>query len=419
MTLLHDLYAELHLQLLDSHIISDSWVDGNARFDIVPHVISQKELSDLYSAAERIGEAMNEAATLIWNSPELLDSYFIVTPYQKLMWLSAGGFWHVIARLDLFMLTDGTIRMCEINADTPSGEAETVLLNRIFAGKFPEYANPNGEFEETFYRFARELAETITGSCSTVGIVYPTDIPEDLSMVLLYKQLFERHGHTVVLGSPYNIRRAASGKIALFGSEIDLLIRHYKTDWWGERHPVWKDADDYPDPDPIEPQLSRVLNAHSNGHTAVVNPFGAVVVQNKFMMAFMHDYKHLFTPETREVIEAFIPKTRRLVDVQQSDLRREEWVLKSVYGCEGDEVIIGAAVSDEEWNRCLEMALPEHWIVQQYFEARRHEGRIANYGVYLLGGTASGIYTRLSIGATDGTSLSAATLVETQSINNH
>ncbi len=407
-------YSLLHNRLTASHIITDSWVDGRERFDTVPHILPYDEFQSLCVAAERIGEAMNEATKYIWSDPELLDSYFMLTASQKRMWFSSDGCWHVIARLDLFLLADGTIRVCEINADTPSGEAEAVLLNRIVSEHYTELYNPNQNFEDTFYHFVREMAQITIGCCSTVGIIYPTDMPEDLSMIVLYKQLFERYGHTVILGSPYNIRRAHSGKLSLFGSEIDVLIRHYKTDWWGEREPIWSDAEEFPDPDPIEPQLTRVLRAVSEGHTTVVNPFGAVVVQNKSMMSFLHDFKHHFSTETQTVIEQYIPETYRLMDVDFNQLNREEWVLKSVYGCEGDEVLLGSTMSDEQWYDALELAISRHWILQKYFEPRRNNGQIANYGVYLIAGSTAGIYTRLSPGATDIHSLSAATLVDMQ-----
>lgn len=409
-----DTYSAFHSQLLASHIITDSWVDGRERFAIAPHILLQEEYHALNIAAERLGEAMNEAAKYIWNSPELLDSYFMLTESQKRMWFSSGGCWHVIARFDLFVLPDGTIRMCEVNADTPSGEAEAVLLNRMVSEKHPEFYNPNQHFEDTFYHYVREMALFTSGTFAAVGIIYPTDMPEDLSMVLLYKQLFEKHGHTVILGSPYNIRRASNGKLSLFGSEIDVLLRHYKTDWWGEREQIWLDAEEFPDPDPIEPQLTRVLRAGSEGHTTIINPFGAVVVQNKCMMAFLHDYKHHFSTETQDVIYEYIPETRRMVDVDTNQLNREEWVLKTVFGCEGDEVLIGRTMSDEQWNLALDLAIDRHWILQKYFEPRRSDGRIANYGVYLLAGNAAGIFTRLSPGATDLHSLSAATLVDMQ-----
>ena len=88
----------------------------------------------LRRAAERVGAVYQELITLVWDHPAWLDEYFCLTPYQKLMWFAAQGRWHGIARADLFLCTDGRVQCCEVNSDTPSGEAEAVILNRLLAG---------------------------------------------------------------------------------------------------------------------------------------------------------------------------------------------------------------------------------------------------------------------------------------------
>ena len=73
----------------------------------------------------------------------------------------------------------------------------------------------------------------------------------------------------------------------MFGVPVDLIIRHYKTDWWGERLGVWRDAEPYPDAEPLMPQLRLLLEAEYAGRVTIVNPFGAVLSQNKLSLAFM------------------------------------------------------------------------------------------------------------------------------------
>jgi hypothetical protein len=87
-------------------------------------------------------------------------------------------------------------------------------------------------------------------------------------------------------------------------------------------------------------------------------------------------------------------------------------VLKSDYGCEGEEVCVGASMTDAEWAEALELAVPHRFIVQRRFDSVRDElGRAANHGVFLVAGRAAGTYTRLSVGPTDATALSVPTLV--------
>jgi hypothetical protein len=54
-------------------------------------------------------------------------------------------------------------------------------------------------------------------------------------------------------------------------------------------------------------------------------------------------------------------------------------------------------VNEDIWRRTIEGARPEHFVAQRFFSVRPDKsGRLANYGVYLLGGSAAGFFTRLS-----------------------
>ena len=91
---------------------------------------------------------------------------------------------------------------------------------------------------------------------------------------------------------------------------------------------------------------------------------------------------------------------------------RESWVLKSDYGCEGQETVCGPFVSEELWQRTVEGARPEHFVAQRFFRVRPDEsGRLANHGVYVLGGSAGGYFTRLSRQGTEYTAVTVPTYI--------
>jgi len=406
-------YNELADALLKTGIISDAWLNGAERFRTEPIIISQHTYDALCLAAESIGNAYNELAQIVWNNPIYLDDFFHLTPFQKLMWLSSGGAWHTIARLDVFLTNDQRIQICEMNSDTPSGEAEATLLNQILQQE--ELLNPNEAFENTFCEAVLQCYQKTVRDVKrfpTVAIVYPTDLPEDLSMIELYRRWFEARDLKVVLGSPRNLGKNAQGRITLFGTEIDILFRHYKTDWWGERESAWLDGEPFDDPEPLATELFWLIEAEHAKELAIINPFGAVLTQNKLTMAFMWKYLSLFSDENQKAIRAYIPETLRRCDVlDKASLKKNEWVLKSDYGCEGDEVIIGNHVSEEIWNASLEKANPNRWILQRYFEATK-DGENTNYGIYLVAGRATGIFTRISKQATDYSAQCAATFLK-------
>jgi len=247
----------------------------------------------------------------------------------------------------------------------------------------------------------------------SIGIVYPTELSEDLSMIAVYRQWLQAHGCRVILGSPYNLHPCQGG-VGMFGEPVALVLRHYKTDWWGEREVVWRDADPYPDADPLTVPLRLLLEAEYSGKVTVVNPFGAVVSQNKLSLAFMWEEQQRFSPQARRWIRRYIPPTYRLNQMPVAELlqHRQSWVLKSTYGCEGEETVCGPFVDTAEWQASVVNALPDCWVCQRFFEvAPQPCGALPNYGVYLVGGRSAGFYTRLAATATAVDAVTAPTFI--------
>jgi glutathionylspermidine synthase len=416
-----DRYAEFARELVEGCIISDPWIEGKERFRLEPVQLSQETWRRLSEAAEAIGRLYDELSVILWKNPTFLDDYFHLTPFQKLMWLSSGGEWHGIARLDLFILPDGSVRTCEMNSDTPSGEAEAVIVNQILHRHHPHLLDPNADMEERFVEMVlesyRAAVDSIDDRPPAIGIVYPTELTEDLSMITLYRDWFASRGMEVTTGSPYNLHCDEAGRLHLFDTPIDVMIRHYKTDWWSERIPVWLDEDDFNDPDPLDRQLIDIIESEAMRRVAVVNPLGSVITQNKLTMAFFYTHIELFSREARQTILSYVPETYPLSHLVDRALPQSEWTLKSDYGCEGAEVILGPHVTEEIWSKSLEMADVQRWVAQRYFEAAASDGMIPNYGVYLIAGETAGIFTRLAPQATDYHALTAPTFIvpETES----
>lgn len=402
-------------------VISDPWIAGKERFRLDGVILSPEQASQLNVAAERIGYIYHELTDIVWARPDLLEEFYELTPYQKAMWLESEGRWHGIARIDLFLCTDGSIKSCEMNSDTPSGEAEAVLLNELLHRYHPNTLNPNVELPEQFWQMlvashqARldDSRTTARGTVPTsVAIIYPTDLPEDLSMIAMYRQWLEARGCRVVIGSPYNLNRDDEGNVTVLGQTVDLVIRHYKTDWWGEREVIWTNQQPFLDAEPLHRELLLLLEAEYENKVTVVNPFGSVLTQNKASMALMWERQELFSAQAQEWIQQYIPETRRLQTLAMETLNRAEWVLKSTYGCEGDSVLVGHFAKPNDWQLALTTAIPKHWVAQRYFEIAPLEGGLLpNFGAYLIGGAAAGFYTRLSAKSTDYTSVTAPTFV--------
>jgi glutathionylspermidine synthase len=412
----NDAYEAFARRIAEEGTISDPWLDGAPRFDEAPCVLEPKTARALSRAAERVAAAWDEVGRVVAEDEALLEDFFGLTPAQRAMWLASRPRWHGVARADVFLTDDGP-QVAELNCDTPTGQAETTVLAalcRDAAGA--SVVDPSRELQARWGAMIDAYrARTLTGDAATrkvVGIVYPTELTDDLPLVRVYRRWLEARGFRVVLGSPYNLGRDGDD-LTLFDQPISVMVRHYKTDWWGERESAWDD-EPIADPAPLVEPLTAALEAEIAGRCVIVNPFGAVLQQNKRAMALMWEHIHRFSTAAQEAIRAHVPPTFRAEVMHREQLlaQREKWVLKSDYGAEGDEVVVGRLVSDELWEKSLQHARPGRWIVQQFFEAHaREDGRVANHGVWLVGGLASGLYTRLSKGATDPEALSVATFV--------
>ena len=405
-------YGDFAADLLAEGILSDPWIDGAPRFRMTPIAIDRATERELYAAAEGVASIHAEAASLCVQDPSLVARFFDLPPSYELMWRMSAPHWHGIARADIFLTAAGP-QVCELNSDTPSGEPEAVALNRVIDGAGASgFDDPNCRLGDRVFAMVRALLPA--GTPLTIGIVYPTEMTDDLSVISLYARWFESRGARVVLGSPFNLRPDGRGGVALFGVSCSVVWRHYKTDWWGERRTIWRSESPYTDAAPLAEPLDLLAGAIARGRCVVVNPFGAVLTQNKRMMALLWEELERFSEPARQLVRRYLPFTARLEALAAPRLRAEQplWVLKSDYGCEGEEVVIGAETTPAAWADAIADALPTRWIAQRRFQPfRDRAGQSINYGVYLVGGRAAGLFTRLQSGGTDRRATCAPTIV--------
>jgi glutathionylspermidine synthase len=410
-------YREHADAIVAGGVITDPWIDGRPRFAAEPIVLSYAEARELANSARDVCELYQEAVELCHDEPALLDDFFGLSPAQKLMFLASRPLWHGIARADVFRTRDGSLCIAELNCDTPTGEAEAVVTGALAQAAAPDLVDPNARLGERFVAMLERMVGALVGpnAARSAALIYPTEFTEDLSLVRLYQRWLEERGWSVVLGSPYNLGAAEDdATLRAFDRRVSLLLRHYKTDWWSERASAWKN-DDPLDTTPLYEPLALALRAQAEGRTAVVNPLGAVLPQNKRTMAFFWEHIHRFTLRAQERIRALVPVTSRLEALHPEMLRaqREDWVLKSDYGAEGDEVIIGRLCTAAEWEEARSHARPERWIAQRYFDAAVDaQGRATNWGVFVVAGEPAGLYARVQAGPTDSYALSTPVLLD-------
>ncbi|MDP2341617.1 MAG: glutathionylspermidine synthase family protein [Deltaproteobacteria bacterium] len=402
-------------RIVASGFITDPWFEGAPRFDSTPAILSVEQHRALCAAGEDLTLVLDEALRLLLDDDDQRAAFLRLAPAQEAMLQASGALWHGLARADVFVTDDGSLQVTELNSDTPTGEPEAIVLGVLGQQDHPELDDACARLAPSLAALWTALHQTLVDDVAhkTAAIVYPTEFTEDLSLVRLYRQLLEESGFKVILGSPFNLHADDDGGLSLFGERVTLLLRHYKTDWWGERESVWLD-DAITDHEALRGPLTAVLTAQSRRKVAVANPFGSVAVQNKRLMAFCWERIHRFSTRSQQAIERLIPYTARLEAVHEAQIRadKDNWVIKSDYGAEGDEVIIGRFTDAAAWEKTLQLARPGRFIAQRFFQAKQVDGVVENHGVFVVAGEACGVYTRRDKGHTDASALSVPTLIK-------
>ena len=389
--------------LIDTlHITTPAWHGATTpRFRGDLHVMSQEHWQELTHAGEALLEVLDELFQRLQAQPEWLERHFSMPPSWVHMSTGGAQWWNLFARLDVFHTVDGRWQICEINSDTPSGQTDMWALIEAYGGdETPWGTIPGADYEGRFVRLLQQLTPQ-RGKAATppvLAIIYPTDIPEDLDLIAAYRRMGEAGGFDVVLGGPTNLRIEVDGSVSLFGRRVDVMLRHYKTDWWGERRRSRYDMPPIWDAEPFE-VLGGLLDADAAGRVAIINPFASMPTQSKKAFAFLWEQLESFSEKSQQTIRAYVPKTYRFSGFEFETLLREQkrWVLKSDFGCEGEEVVVGANVSADHWRRSLKLAIPDRWVVQEFFEIQPlADGALPNIGLYTVAGKSAGLYGRVN-----------------------
>lgn len=384
-------------------IIFDPWIDGAPRFCCEPLILSASRWQALRRAAESVTLACDAVAREVMREPALLDTLGL-SPHQRRMWASSAPQWHGIARADA-CFTDKGIAIRAIASDTPKGEPEAVASSALAWREHFELEDPNERMGERFGAMASAMHAALPTrpALRSAALICPTSLFDDLGFVTLIHRWLLDSGWTVTLGSPLDLQQGGPTGVLMRDKPCDLIVRHFRTDCWGERAAVWKDEPESRNKEPLDGPLQLVLRAQGDGRVAVLNPFGAVVTHNKRAMALMWELIERLPEAARDAVRRHVPHTVRMETIDPEELLRDraQWVLESDYGCEGGQTIVGPECDDEEWMERVRSAVPEHWIARRYVHALADDrGRVTNLGVYVIGGEACGILCREQAGTT-------------------
>jgi len=334
-----------------------------------PHFLSRRQYDEIAFAAETIAQAAETLTYAALKDEELLNRFDLTDQERRLVRVNPG-YKNICAtsRLDTFVAGE-EFKFLEYNAETPAGVGDQSQLEEVLE-KIPLVEDFLSENEHWRPKPHRKLIESLV-TCyrefggkkrkPNIAIVDWKGVSTEAEFFIL-KDFFERKDFKTRVLDPseleYNGENLHSGEF-----EIDILYKRVLIHEFLERC-----DDNHP-----------IIQAYVDGHLCICNSFRVKIPHKKMSFAIMSDdrYSGLFTDAQLKIIRRHIPWTRKVEDAKTTfeggaiDLleylqaNRESFLLKPNDDYGGKGIIMGWEASSSLWEKALDEALNDSFVVQQ------------------------------------------------------
>lgn len=382
-----------------------------------PHFVMESDWKRVTSICETIWGALQKVKDAAIDSDELLRELGVTSDIERDMVSIDPKYKQVSAsaRLDSF-LTEDTYSYVELNGESPAGIAFADSATEIFQTlpvmqKFAEtYELIPLEGRSKMLAVLLSSYEEFLGRKPehkpTIAIVDLKDLPT-IKEFELFKEYFESQGYPSIICSP-DMLEFSDGRLRAGDFEIDIVYKRLLVNEYI----------------PIVEQYPALLDAYRAGAICMANSFRSKLVHKKAIFAVLTNerYAHLFTGEELKAIEAHVPWTRKFREektvhggreidlVQFTRENSSKLVLKPNDDYGGHGIYIGWAVSTEEWEEAIKVALADgDYLVQErvktgkeVFPALSDDGKfefveqLVDLDPLLFDGKVGSAFTRLS-----------------------
>ena len=381
-----------------------------------PFFLSAGDEARIRTASEAIAAIGERVVAAALGDASLMAALGVTDAEERLVRIDPGyQRASTASRLDAFLLP-GTLHFAEYNAESPAGPGYTQRLCELFDGLEPMTrfkARHTVRFHRTIPALLEALLDSYrewggAASPPRIAIVDWREVPTWSEFELL-RDVFIDRGVPTVVSDPRDLTFDA-GVLRAGGDPVDLVYRRVLI------NDILAREDD----------CAALLRAYASKAVCVANTFRCKLPHKKAFFAVLTDprHQHLLTDGERALVDAHVPWTRVVADVETDWRRRraslldiarqqrEELVLKPNDEYGGTGVTLGWETPPGAWDDALETALadpPATWVLQQRIPVRRElfpffddAGRVTirdmlvDLAPYLFRGRMVGYLTRLS-----------------------
>lgn len=321
------------------------------------------------------------------------------------------------SRLDSFFDPDqDSLQFVEYNAESPAAIAYEDVLSQVFLD-LPVIKEFGKRYPVSAIPARHKMLETLLGAFREWGrsddpriaILDWKGLPTH-SEFLLFQNYFREQGHDAIICAPEDLTYR-DGTLYADGAPINLVYKRLLTSEALEMFGAT--ALDHP-----------LMRAYADGAICLVNSFRAKPLHKKMIFGLLSDPEIMtaagISQEDQQRLKLHIPWTRRVqhnrttYQGQEVDLipfmieQRDRLLLKPNDDYGGKGITIGWETEAEDWQRAVEAALKEPFVVQErvhiayedfpaYRDGALHIGRrLVDTDPFLFGTHSEGCLTRLS-----------------------
>ncbi len=339
-----------------------------------PYFLSAKQEKFLKENIELMNQVLEKVIHVYFQNKEVKELLCPSKDAEKIIAIDPGYETQIqIARYDCFC-EGSNLKFIEMNTDAPAGMGYADLLENILF-KTPHLAEYFEEFHFRRELRAKKLLEALLkayGQFKGGGSKHPRIAIMDWRTVKtksefeVLKAFFEEQGYPTCVVDPRDLK-LKQGKLFYDDFQIDLIYRRSIAYELIERQDEVKDF----------------LKAYKTQAVCVVNPLRTCLVANNRVLSLLTNpkYDSFFTEEENKLKLERIPWTRKMYDAERfygsknvylidflKD-ERETLVLKPSKDSEIKDVVIGADAVEDVWNKTIDRALKNNWVMQEMLRA--------------------------------------------------
>jgi hypothetical protein len=288
-----------------------------------------------------------------------------------------------IARFDLLETRAGQFQIVEPNTCCPGGSIWTALFYELYTQTsvgaqvrdlVREVPQPLHDPTLIYRYLTGEHAKHFgtTDECR-IMIADTASAPMDEELVELAQE-GNRLGYPCIKAQIQNIAFRDGGAY-VDGQRVHVLYQFLDVLFRGELAQIANSLD----------EISGYLDAMRANSLLVINPFPPIFIsEDKSILALLQEpeFASYFSPEEHAAISRLVPRTYRVRDHvvtfegQRTNLltllrkRQKDFVIKAQMESMGRDIVIGAQVTPEEWEKKLSASLNGPYVAQQFVEER-------------------------------------------------